>query len=157
MTETLVAYFSATGTTACAAQALAEQIGAELFEIEPTEPYSPADLDWTDKKSRSSLEMNDEECRPQIAKHVDDMDAYATVYVGFPVWWYVEPRIIDTFLEGYDFLGKTIVPFATSGGTGLGKTAKRMADLCPGATVKAGGLLNDHSAAAIEDFIAANS
>ncbi len=156
MGRSLVAYFSATGTTARAAKALAEAVGADLFEIEPAQAYSMADLDWHDRHSRSSLEMNDEACRPDVASHVEAMDAYDTVYVGFPVWWYVEPRIIDTFLETYDFAGKTIVPFATSGGSGLGKTAQRMAELCPQATIKRGGLLNDRSEDAIRDFIAAN-
>lgn len=156
MTKTLVAYFSATGTTETAARALAAQLDADLFAIEPAQPYTTADLDWTDKASRSSVEMDDEGCRPAIDGSVADMGQYDVVYVGFPVWWYVEPRIIDTFLEGYDFAGKTIVPFATSGGSGLGKADRRMAQICPGATVRKGGMLNDHSRAAIEAFIAAN-
>ena len=116
--------------------------GADLFEIAPEQPYTRADLNWQDKKSRTTIEMNDESCRPAIAGEVGGMDAYDTVFVGFPVWWYVEPRIIDTFLEAYDFSGKTIVPFATSGGSGLGKAPKRMQTLAPGAKVLAGGLLN---------------
>ncbi len=156
MSKPLVAYFSATGTTARAAEALAEAVGADLFEIEPAVIYSAADLNWNDKKSRTTLEMNDEGCRPEVASRMEGMDAYDIAYVGFPVWWYVEPRIIDTFLESYDFAGKTIVPFATSGGSGLGKTAQRMAELCPQATIKRGGLLNDHSEKAIRSFVAAN-
>ena len=138
----LVAYFSATGTTARAAKALAEAIGADLFELAPEQPYSAADLNWNDKNSRSSREMADEKCRPAIAGDAPDMSAYDTVFVGFPIWWYVEPRIVDTFLEAHDFSGKTIVPFATSGGSGLGKAPQRMASLAPGATVTEGRLLN---------------
>ena len=142
MAKTLVAYFSASGTTAKVANDLAEATGADLFEIAPEEPYTRADLNWQDKRSRTTIEMNDESCRPAIAGKVSDMAAYDTVFVGFPVWWYVEPRIIDTFLESYDFAGKTIVPFATSGGSGLGQAPKRMLALAAGATVLAGGLLN---------------
>ena len=138
MAKALVAYFSATGTTAMVAEKIAEAADADLFEIVPEKPYSAADLNWKNQSSRSSVEMKDEACRPAIAKQVADMGAYDTVYVGFPVWWYVEPRIIDTFLEAYDFAGKTIVPFATSGGSGLGEAPARMQSLCPGATVLAG-------------------
>ena len=142
MAKTLVAYFSASGTTAKVAKDLATAMSADLFEIAAAQPYTRADLNWNDKGSRSSIEMNDESCRPAIAGTIDDMKAYDTVFVGFPVWWYVEPRIIDTFLEAYDFSGKTIVPFATSGGSGLGRAPKRMRELAPGATVLAGGTLN---------------
>ena len=144
MSKTLVAYFSASGTTAKVARDLAAAVGADLFEIEPAQPYTGADLNWQDKSSRTTIEMNDESCRPAIAGEVDDMDAYDTVFVGFPVWWYVEPRIIDTFLEAHDFSGKTIVPFATSGGSGLGKAPQRMQALAPSAKVLTGGLLNGH-------------
>ena len=142
MSDKLVAYFSASGTTARVAKDLAVATGADLFEIAPVEPYTRADLNWNDKKSRSTVEMSDELCRPAIAGTVADMAAYDTVFVGFPVWWYVEPRIIDTFLEAYDFTGKTVVPFATSGGSGLGKAPQRMQALAPGARVVSGGLLN---------------
>ena len=145
--STLVAYFSATGTTARAAKTLAEAVGADLFEIVPEQPYSAADLDWRDKNSRSTHEMNDEACRPAVASRMGNMDAYDTVFVGFPIWWYVEPRIVDTFLEAHDFAGKTIVPFATSGGSGLGKAPQRMASLAPGATVLEGRLLNGNPGA----------
>ena len=143
----LVAYFSATGTTTRVAKTLAEAAGADLFEIVPEQPYSAADLDWHDKNSRSTHEMNDEACRPAVASRVDNMAAYDTVFVGFPIWWYVEPRIIDIFLEGYDFAGKTIVPFATSGSSGLGEAPQRMASLAPGATVLEGRLLNGNPSA----------
>lgn len=142
MSTTLVAYFSATGTTARAARAIADVIGADLYEIAPAEPYTSADLNWNDRTSRSSREMNDESCRPAIASTVENMEAYDTVFVGFPVWWYVEPRIIDTFLESYDFAGKTVVPFATSGGSGLGRAPQRMQQIATGSTVTGGKLLN---------------
>lgn len=140
--SSLVAYFSATGTTASAATRLAQAIGADLFEIVPERPYSAADLNWNDRSSRSSVEMANESCRPAIASLVDNMDDYDTVYVGFPVWWYVEPRIVDTFLEAHDLAGKTVVPFATSGGSGLGRAPQRMAELAPGARVAEGRMLN---------------
>lgn len=142
MGKKLVAYFSASGTTEKVAKDLAAAIGADLFEIAPEQPYTRADLNWQDKGSRTTLEMNDESCRPSIAGKVADMGVYDTVFVGFPVWWYVEPRIIDTFLEAYDFAGKTVVPFATSGGSGLGRAPQRMQALAAGARVLAGGLLN---------------
>jgi len=148
MGKTLVAYFSASGTTARVAKDLASAVGADLFEIAPQTPYTRADLNWRDKSSRSSVEMNDEASRPAISSTVADMPAYDTVFVGFPVWWYVEPRIIDTFLEAYDFSGKTIVPFATSGGSGVGGAAQHMQALVPGAKVVAGGLLNGRPSAA---------
>ena len=132
MGKTLVAYFSASGVTEKKAQILAQVTGGDLFEIEPAVPYTSADLNWMDKKSRSTLEMNDSSSRPEIAKKVADMDAYDTVYVGFPVWWYVEPSIINTFLESYDFSGKTVVPFCTSGGSGTGKMDAVMHGVCKG-------------------------
>ena len=131
--STLVAYFSATGTTARAAKTLAEAIGADLFELAPEQPYSAADLNWNDKNSRSSREMADEKCRPAIAGDAPDMSAYDTVFVGFPIWWYVAPTIINTFLESYDLTGKTIVPFATSGGSGMGKANEKLMPSCTGA------------------------
>ena len=132
MGKTLVAYFSASGVTEKKAQILAQVTGGDLFEIEPAVPYTSADLNWMDKKSRSTLEMNDPSSRPEIAKKVADMDAYDTVYVGFPIWWYVEPSIINTFLESYDFSGKTVVPFCTSGGSGTGKMDAAMHAVCKG-------------------------
>ncbi|MDM8288235.1 flavodoxin [Slackia piriformis] len=147
MSKTLVAYFSASGVTERVARTLASAIDADLYQIEPQKPYTAADLNWNDRASRSSVEMNDEHCRPEIANSVAHMDAYDTVFVGFPVWWYVEPRIIDTFLEAYDFSGKTIVPFATSGGSGLGKAPQRMQQIATGSTVTAGKLLNGRPSA----------
>ena len=126
MKKTLVAYFSASGVTASVARMVAESAGADLFEIEPQVPYTKADLNWMDKKARSTVEMNNPDSRPQIAKEVKDMSQYDTVIIGFPIWWYVAPTIINTFLESYDFTGRKIALFATSGGSGFGKTVDRL-------------------------------
>lgn len=142
MSKSLVAYFSASGVTKEMAQRMAKAVGADLFEIRPAAPYTQADLDWTDKKSRSSVEMNDPASRPEIAETLPNMGDYNTVFIGFPIWWYVAPRIINTFVESYDFSGKTLVPFATSGGSGMGKTVEELKKLCPGADWKNGKLLN---------------
>ncbi len=143
MSKTLVAYFSASGVTEKVAKQLAAVADADLFEIKPVDPYTAADLDWTNKNSRSTIEMKDPSSRPAIAKKCDNMSEYDTVFVGFPVWWYVEPTIIDTFLESYDFTGKTVIPFATSGGSGLGKTAENFRKVLGKAvTVKEGMVLN---------------
>lgn len=138
MAKALVAYFSASGVTAAVAKRLAESIEADLFEIKPETPYTNADLNWMNKSSRSSVEMADRASRPAIAAKVADMASYDVVFIGFPVWWYREPSIIDTFVEAYDFTGKTIVPFATSGGSGLGETSKNLKELAPGADVPEG-------------------
>ena len=143
----LVAYFSASGVTKKAAQQLADAIGADLFEIKPSVPYTRADLDWTDKTSRSTLEMKDPTSRPQIAERCGNMGEYDTVYLGFPIWWYVAPTVIDTFLESYDFSGKTLIPFATSGGSGMGKTVEVLKKVCPDAVWKRGGMVNGMSKA----------
>jgi len=127
----LVAYFSCSGVTAQAAKALAEATGADLYEIKPEVPYASADLDWNNPGSRSSIEMKDAASRPAIAGTVTNMDQYDTVFIGFPIWWYVAPTIINTFLESCDFSNKTIVPFATSGGSGLGKTEENLWGSCP--------------------------
>ncbi|WP_308751930.1 flavodoxin [uncultured Anaerotruncus sp.] len=137
----LVAYFSCSGVTKRAAQKLAEAAGADLYEIKPQVPYTAADLDWTNKKSRSSVEMNDPASRPEISGSVEHMEDYDTVFVGFPIWWYVAPTIINAFLESYDFAGKTVIPFATSGGSGMGKTAGILRACCAG-EVRTGKLLN---------------
>lgn len=126
----LVAYFSASGVTKAVAERLAKAIDADLFEIKPETPYTRADLDWTNKKSRSSVEKNNPDSRPEIAEKVTNMEDYDTVFIGFPIWWYVAPAIINTFVESYDFSGKTIVPFATSGGSGMGKTVDILKPLC---------------------------
>lgn len=138
----LVAYFSANGVTKAAAERLAKAAGADLFEIKPETPYTRADLDWTNKKSRSSVEMSNPNSRPQIAERFSNMGDYDTVFIGFPIWWYVAPTIINTFVESYDFSGKTIVPFATSGGSGMGKTIEVLKSLCPTANWKKGKMLN---------------
>ena len=130
MRKTLVAYFSASGVTARLAQKLAAVTDADLFEIVPETPYTPADLDWTNKSSRSTLEMNDSTSRPAVASRVESMDRYDRVFVGFPIWWYTAPTIVNTFLEQYDLTGKTVVPFATSGMSPIGRSA---ADLRPSA------------------------
>ena len=142
MSKTLVAYFSASGETARLAKTLAQAAGGDLYAIVPEQAYTSADLNWNDKHSRSSLEMNDPASRPAIAGKVPDMGGYDTVFVGFPIWWYVAPTIVKTFLESYDFSGKTIIPFATSGGSGMGKTNEKLEPSCPGATLLQGKLLN---------------
>ena len=155
MSKTLVAYFSASGVTKKTAEKLAAAANADSFEIIPVQPYTDEDLDWTDKKSRSTIEMNDPSSRPAIAEKLENMGGYDIVFVGFPVWWYVEPRIIATFLESYDFSGKTVVPFATSGGSGLGKTADNFRNiLSKNVTVKNGRLLNRASESELRAFVA---
>ena len=138
MSKKLVAYFSASGITAKVAERLSESIGADLHEITPKVRYTEADLDWRDKNSRSSVEMSNPASRPEIERIRENMADYETIYVGFPIWWYIAPTIINTFLESYDLAGKTIIPFATSGGSGMGKTNEKLAPSCPGATLKAG-------------------
>lgn len=142
MGKTLVAYFSASGVTAKAAQKIAEAIGADLYEIRPELPYTSKDLDWMDRNSRSSVEMNDPASRPAIAQPVGNLAQYDTILVGFPIWWYVEPRIVDTFLESYDFSGKTMIPFATSGSSGIEKAQQSLEAHYPKAVWKKGRLLN---------------
>ena len=138
----LVAYFSATGTTAKAAKTLASAAQADLYEIKPAVPYTGADLNWMDKRSRSSVEMNDKQSRPALADTDAPIAGYDVIFLGFPIWWYTAPTIINTFLERYDFTSKTIVLFATSGGSGLGKTASDLQDSAPGAKILDGRLLN---------------
>lgn len=154
MIKTLVAYFSASGCTARVAKSLAETAGADLFEIVPEQPYTSDDLNWRDKKSRSSVEMANPSSRPAISSKLDSVAAYGTVLLGFPIWWYVAPTIINTFLESYDFSGKKIVLFATSGGSGMGKTAKVLEPCAPGATIVPGEVLNGASEAKLEQFVA---
>ena len=138
MGKKLVAYFSASGVTGKVAAKLANAIGADLFEIVPEEKYTRSDLNYMNSKSRSSVEMNDRNSRPAISSKVSNMAEYDTVFVGFPVWWYREPSIIDTFMEAYDFSGKTVVPFCTSGGSGLGPSGDNMQALAPGSKVAEG-------------------
>ena len=136
--KTLVAYFSATGNTAKVAEKLAKVVEADLFEIKPEQVYTDADLNWRNERSRSSIEMNDKTSRPAIATKVANMSQYDTVYIGFPIWWGREPSIIDTFMESYDFAGKKIIPFATSGSSGIGDTAENLKALAPNAQVDVG-------------------
>lgn len=149
----LVAYFSASGVTKAAAEHLAKAAGADLFEIKPAVPYTRADLDWTNKKSRSSVEMSNPDSRPEIAEQLSNIEDYDTVFIGFPIWWYVAPTIINTFVESYDFSGKTIVPFATSGGSSMGKTVEVLKPLCPGANWEKGKMLNRVSDRELEDWV----
>ena len=142
MSKVLVTYFSASGVTAKTANKLAKEVDGDVFEIEPKEKYTSADLNWMDKKSRSSVEMNDPASRPEIAKQVENMDMYDTVLVGSPIWWYVEPKIIDTFLDSYDFSGKTVIPFATSGGSGIENVEKNLQKEYPNINWGKGKLLN---------------
>lgn len=152
MSKKLVAYFSASGVTRKAAERLAKAAGADLFEIRPAVPYTDADLDWMDKKSRSSIEMNDSASRPEIAETLPNMADYDTVFVGFPIWWYVAPRIIETFVESYDFAGKTLIPFATSGSSGMGKTLDMLKKSCPAANWENGKMLNNISDKELADW-----
>ncbi len=138
MSKKLVAYFSASGVTAGLAKNLAKAAGADIFEIRPEIPYSEADLDWRNEKSRSSVEMKNTSFRPAIAENPINIDKYDTIFVGFPIWWYIAPTIINTFLESCDLTGKTIVPFATSGGSGMGKTNEMLAPSCKGAKLAVG-------------------
>ncbi len=142
MKKQLVAYFSASGTTARVAKDLAKAAGADLYEIRPETPYTRADLNWQDKNSRSSLEMWDKNSRPTLADRDANIAEYDTVFVGFPIWWYVAPTIINSFLEAYDFSGKKIVLFATSGGSGFGKAVAGLQPSAPDAEIVEGALLN---------------
>lgn len=130
----LVAYFSCTGTTRMVAQRIAKQVGGDLFEIVPAIPYTSADLNWRDSNSRSSREKKDANFRPEIAVSLDNFDEYDTVFIGSPIWWYIPPGIISTFMETYDFNGKTVIPFATSGSSGLGQTQQHLKSICPEAS-----------------------
>ena len=133
MSKTLVAYFSASGTTAEVAKEISNITNSDLFEIKPQIPYTTADLDWTNKTSRTTIEMQDENFRPEIAEKISNLEEYDTVFLGFPIWWYVAPNIINNFLESYDFSGKTIRPFFTSGGSGAGDTDERLHKSAPSA------------------------
>lgn len=131
MSRILVTYFSAGGQTARLARTIAQAAGADLYEIRPAQPYTAADLNWHDPASRSSIEMKDAACRPPLAGDAPDMAGYDAVFVGFPIWWYQAPRIIETFLASADFSGKRVVPFATSGGSGMGRTQEILQKSCP--------------------------
>jgi len=150
----LVAYFSATGTTKATAEKLAKEADADLFEIEPAKPYTSADLDWTNKQSRSSVEMNDKTSRPAIKNKVENWDQYTTIYVGFPIWWYTAPTIINTFLEQYSLEGKTIIPFATSGGSSITRAQQDLKAAYPAANWKDG--VTNPTSKDLQDFIHAS-
>ncbi len=141
MGKKIVAYFSASGTTANVAKHLAKAADADLYEIRPAVPYTRSDLNWMDKQSRSSVEMRDRSFRPALADTDAKIDAYDTVFLGFPIWWYVAPTIINSFLEAYDFSGKKIVLFATSGGSGFGKAVAGLQPSAPGATIVEGAIM----------------
>lgn len=145
--KVLVAYFSAGGVTAGAAEEMARAVGADLYEICPEQPYTAADLDWRNKESRSTLEMTNPSSRPVIKGSVENMAQYDTVLVGFPIWWGVEPRIVDTFFESYDFSGKRVIPFATSGGSGIAAAQKSVEEHCPAASWEKGQVVNRSNAA----------
>ena len=147
MAQTVVAYFSASGVTARKAAEIAEATGAELYEIRPASPYTSADLNWQNKNSRSSVEMDDPASRPALAEDAPDFSGVSTVFLGFPIWWYVEPRIIDTFLDAADLSGVKVVPFATSGSSGISGAEKHLRELYPAIDWQSGALLNNEDAA----------
>lgn len=151
--KTLVVYFSATGVTKGAAEKLAEVTGGDLYEIQPEVPYSDADLDWQDKQSRSSVEMADLSSRPAIKGKVENLNDYDTVFIGFPVWWYTAPTIINTFIEANDLKGKTVVPFCTSGGSSIKKSAEDLKKAYPDLNWKEGKLLNRISKEELETWV----
>lgn len=154
--KVLVAYFSASGTTERVARELANAAGADLHEIKPEQPYTDADLDWNDKKSRSSVEMQNKRSRPAITAKLQNMQDYDVVYVGFPIWWYTCPTIINTFMEAYDFLGKTVIPFATSGGSGIKKACADLKATYPDLNWKEGKLLNRASKEELKNWVESN-
>lgn len=153
MGKKLVAFFSASGTTKKVAEMIAAEAGADLYEITPKELYTRADLDWMNKKSRSSIEMSDKKMRPEIVDTPVDISAYDEIILGFPIWWYVAPTIVNTFLEAHDFSGKKIVLFATSGGSGFGNTVSELQPSAPGAVITEGKLLNRASKQAVSDWV----
>lgn len=153
MGKKLVAYFSASGTTRKIAEMIASAAEADLYEIMPKQPYSKADLNWMDKKSRSSVEMSDKKSRPEITGADVEIDKYDEIILGFPIWWYVAPTIINSFLESYDFSGKKIVLFATSGGSGFGNTADELKASAEGAMIKEGKVFNKATKQEIEEWV----
>lgn len=154
--KTLVAYFSATGVTKGVAEKLAEVAGADLHEIKPEQPYTDADLDWHNKQSRSSVEMADKNSRPAITDKLENMADYNVIYVGFPIWWYTAPTIINTFMESYNFKGKTVIPFATSGGSTIEQSCKDLKAAYPDVNWKDGKLLNRASATDLQKWVESN-
>lgn len=153
MGKKLVAYFSASGTTRKIAEIIAQVADADLYEIMPKQPYSKADLNWMDKKSRSSVEMSDKKFRPEISNPDAQVEKYDEIILGFPIWWYIAPTIINTFLEKYDFSGKKIVLFATSGGSGFGNTVSELKPSAPNAEIVEGKVLNMATKQEIAEWI----
>ena len=153
MKKRLVAYFSASGVTKKVAEMVAGAADCDLYEITPKVPYTTADLNWMDKKSRSSVEMSDKSIRPEIAGAELDVSAYDEILIGFPIWWYVAPTIINTFLESHDFTGKKIILFATSGGSGFGKTVKELQPSAPGAEIVEGKLFNRATQQTVTEWV----
>ena len=154
--KVLVAYFSATGVTKGVALQLAEVAGADLHEIKPEQPYTDADLDWHDKQSRSSVEMKEKSSRPAITAKLQNMKDYDVIYVGFPIWWYTCPTIVNTFMEAYDFQGKTVIPFATSGGSSIKKACQDLKATYPNINWKEGKLLNRVSKDDLKKWVESN-
>lgn len=154
MSKRLVAYFSASGVTRKVAEMVAEAAGADLYEITPKELYTKADLNWMDQNARSTIEMKDKKIRPEMTDTDVKVGDYDEILIGFPIWWYVAPTIINTFLEKYDFSGKKIVLFATSGGSGFGNTVKELEPSAPGATIVEGKVLNNANKQMIENWVA---
>lgn len=142
MSNKLVAYFSASGVTGSVAKKLAEAVNADIYEIKPRTAYTNADLNWNDSSSRSSIEMRDKSSRPELADRNAKIDGHDVIFIGFPIWWYVAPTIINTFLESYDFSGKTIILFATSGGSGFGKAVEGLQVSAPNASIREGKVFN---------------
>ena len=153
MKKVLVAYFSASGVTEGVAKQLAEVTGGDLHNIQPAQPYTDADLDWRDKQSRSSVEMKDKSSRPAITNKLANMQDYDVVYVGFPIWWYTAPTIINTFMESYDFKGKNVIPFATSGGSSIKKACEDLKTAYPEVNWKEGKLLNRTSKKELDTWV----
>lgn len=153
MKKRLVAYFSASGVTKKVAEMVAGAADCDLYEITPKVPYTTADLNWMDKKSRSSVEMSDKSIRPEIAGAELDVSSYDEILIGFPIWWYVAPTIINTFLESHDFTGKKIILFATSGGSGFGNAVKELQPSAPGAEIVEGRLLNRATQQTVTDWV----
>ena len=153
MGKKLVAYFSASGTTRKVAEMIATAAEADLYEIVPKQPYSKADLNWMDKKSRSSVEMSDKKFRPEITDTDAQIDRYDEIILGFPIWWYVAPTIINTFLESYDFTGKKIILFATSGGSGFGNTVSELKPSAPNAVIVEGKVFNKTTKEEIAEWV----
>lgn len=154
--KTLIAYFSATGTTKAVAEKIAAATGGELFAIEPQKTYTTADLDWTDKPSRTSIEMNDASSRPALKTKKVNIADYDTIYIGYPIWWYVAPHIIKSFIEAHNLKGKVIIPFATSGGSPIEPTVKELRESYPTLNIRDGKLLNRATDKAIREWVTAN-